>query len=172
MKIFFKQLKKLLGAGGYLVGMVLIVECMTVFIRQWIGFPISLTGKIQYVLTLILIGISLSGLAWFNFSLNLIKVNFLDGERKLVTIGPFNYVRHPLYAVILWGLLPLTVVWGADWLFAAAWVLIVVTGHFLVKIEEKGLVADFGEDYQRYRRYVPPLFPYRGNGGKRFRNQV
>ena len=114
-------------------------------------------------------GLFLAGMIWFNASLNLIKVNLLDGDRTLVTQGPFSYVRHPLYAILLLTALPLTIVWSAEGLFAAAWLVILLIAHVLVLKEERGLQEEFGDAYTTYRQYVPALLPYKGNGGKRYR---
>ncbi len=43
-------------------------------------------------------------------------------------------------------------------LFNILWTLWVILGTFL---EEKDLVADFGEKYSQYQREVPMLFPWR-----------
>ena len=166
---FLDGLRKLWGVGGYLLIIVLLVEVVTMLVRQWTGFPFRVTRTFQIGLTVILGGLCLAGVIWFNASLNLVKVNLLGGERTLVTHGPFSYVRHPLYAVLLLTALPLTIVWSADGLFVAAWLVILLLGHALVLKEERGLREEFGEAYTTYRRYVPALLPYKGNGGKRYR---
>jgi protein-S-isoprenylcysteine O-methyltransferase Ste14 len=106
---------------------------------------------------------------WFNNSLNLAKVYLQGGEHKLITKGPFNYVRHPLYAILLFTLPPLMIIWYADMLFIIPWVVIFVISQYVVLLEERGLVKAFGEDYKRYREHVPTLLPYKGAGGRRYR---
>ena len=60
-------------------------------------------------------------------------------------------------------------IWLADYLFFIPWALVLIVSHYVVRLEERGLMAAFGEDYERYRRYVPALLPYRGAGGRRYR---
>jgi protein-S-isoprenylcysteine O-methyltransferase Ste14 len=146
----------------------LLVEGVTMSVHKWVGFPLRVTRTVQVGLTVILGGLCVAGLIWFNASLNLIKVNLLDGERTLVTQGPFSYVRHPLYAIVLLTALPLTIVWSADGLFVIAWFVILLLSHALVLKEERGLREEFGDAYTTYRQYVPALLPYKGNGGKRY----
>ena len=105
---------------------------------------------------------------WFNHLLNLIRVNLLNGKNELIAHGPFAYARHPLYSTIMITIPPLVIIWFADLLFFVPWVLIILVSHFVVPIEERGLIDAFGEDYERYRKYVPALLPYKGAGGKRY----
>jgi protein-S-isoprenylcysteine O-methyltransferase Ste14 len=142
---------------------------LTVVLWQWVSFPIPLTLEVQIVLTVPCVAACLLGVIWFNRTLNLIKAHLLGGEHELVTHGPFAYVRHPLYATVMMTLPPLVIVWFADLVFFIPWILIVIAAHCIVSSEERGLVDAFGEDYRRYRRYVPALLPYKGNGGRRYR---
>jgi protein-S-isoprenylcysteine O-methyltransferase Ste14 len=66
---------------------------------------------------------------------------------------------------------PLFIVWFADLLFFVPWFLIYVIAHPVVRLEERGLIKTFGKDYEAYRRHVPALLPYKGAGGKRYREE-
>ncbi len=69
------------------------------------------------------------------------------------------WVRHPLYACILvlfWTNVDLT----ADlFLLSALWSAWIWVGAML---EERDLVAEFGDAYRAYQRQVPMFFPWRG----------
>ena len=149
-----------------LVGIVL--EGLTVIIQQWAYFPISLDTSMKILLTIPFVVVCLLGLIWFNRSLNLIRVNFSNEENKLITCGPFAYVRHPLYSALMITIPPLVIIWFADLLFFISWILIILVSHLIVSIEERGLIEAFGEEYKNYRKYVPALIPYKGPVGKRF----
>jgi hypothetical protein len=79
-------------------------------------------------------------------------------EPRFAVRGPYRWVRHPLYffaLVLFWAAPDLT----ADrLLFNVLWTLWVWVGTIL---EERDLVATFGEPYREYRRRVPMLVPYR-----------
>lgn len=166
---FLESFKGLFGVGLYLLLIGFVLEMATVILRRWVSFPFSIAVGIQIGLTVPCILIALIGVVWFNISLNLVKVHFMGGENKLITHGLYNYVRHPLYAILLITLPPLLMIWYQDWLFIVPWLLIFVIAHFVVSLEEQELVKTFGEDYKMYQRYVPPLLPYKGAGGIRYR---
>jgi protein-S-isoprenylcysteine O-methyltransferase Ste14 len=77
--------------------------------------------------------------------------------------GPYRWVRHPLYSlllVFLWSSPDLTA--GRLLLNALFTVWIVVGAH----LEERDLVRDFGGPYRAYQREVPMLLPWTVPGGK------
>ena len=80
--------------------------------------------------------------------------------------GPYLWVRHPLYffsLVLIW---TAPVVSSDRVLFNVLWTLWIALGSYL---EEKDLVAEFGERYRRYQKTVPMLFPWRGPVGRGLR---
>ena len=168
VKSLISSLKNLLGVGPYLLLVGIVLEGLTVIIQQWAYFPISLDISIKILLTIPFVVACLLGLIWFNRSLNLIRVNFSNEENKLITCGPFAYVRHPLYSALMITIPPLVIIWFADLLFFISWILIILVSHLIVSIEERGLIEAFGEEYKNYRKYVPALIPYKGPVGKRF----
>jgi methanethiol S-methyltransferase len=75
--------------------------------------------------------------------------------------GPFRWVRHPLYAGIL------ALLWIRPEMMADGLVLSILWSGWIVVgtlLEERDLVADFGDDYRRYQQQVPMLVPWRGRG--------
>ena len=171
VKSFINSIKKLLGVGPYLLLLGIIIEGLTVIIQKSIYFPISLDTGIQILLTIPCVVACLLGMRWFNRSLDLIKINFSNGENSMITHGPFAYVRHPLYSTLMLTLPPLLIIWFADFIFFIPWILIILVSHLIVSIEERGLIEVFGEEYERYQKYVPALLPYKGYAGKYFSKQ-
>ena len=79
-------------------------------------------------------------------------------RQELVTTGIRARVRHPIYLghlceIVGWcvgtGLMPLFALLG----FA------LVTGFFMIRIEDRELEARFGETYREYRERVPAVVP-------------
>jgi protein-S-isoprenylcysteine O-methyltransferase Ste14 len=79
-------------------------------------------------------------------------------EIPLTISGPYRFVRHPLYFFVL------LMIWSNPYLtldrllFNVLWTTWICLGAFL---EERDLVADFGEAYGEYKRKVPMLLPWR-----------
>ena len=73
--------------------------------------------------------------------------------------GPYRWVRHPLYACIL------ALLWVRPEMMADGLVLATLWSGWIVVgtvLEERDLVADFGDEYRRYQRQVPMLVPWHG----------
>jgi protein-S-isoprenylcysteine O-methyltransferase Ste14 len=80
-------------------------------------------------------------------------------EHKLVTEGPYRWVRHPLYGVGLLEILALSLIAG-NWFMALLWVIGVLVFRFIViPIEEAKLIAAFDGEYERYRARTGALAP-------------
>ena len=79
-------------------------------------------------------------------------------ETPLTISGPYRFVRHPLYFCVL------LMIWSNPYLtmdrllFNILWTVWIYVGAFL---EERDLIADFGESYREYKRKVPMLIPWR-----------
>ncbi len=84
-----------------------------------------------------------------------------DAPRRVVAVGPYRFVRNPIY------LAALLVVLGEAWLFLSIPLLlyavtIAVGCHlFVIGYEEPTLAARFGAEYQAYRRAIPRWLPRR-----------
>jgi methanethiol S-methyltransferase len=79
-------------------------------------------------------------------------------DTPLTISGPYRFVRHPLYFFVL------LMIWSNPYLtldrllFNVLWTIWICIGALL---EERDLVADFGEAYSEYKRKVPMLIPWR-----------
>ena len=165
------RFKNLLGAGPLLLLLGFLIEGLTIVIRQWISLYVPITFEWQLILTTCCVTVFLLGMMWFNLSLNLIRANLLNEKKKLITFGPFNYVRHPMYSTLLWTVPPIVMIWFSDLLFLFPWILLFVISHYVVTMEEQRLIEIFGQEYKKYRQFVPSLLPYKGAGGRRYRQQ-
>ena len=81
-------------------------------------------------------------------------------DARMVTHGPYRWIRHPLYTFgsLLWlNLSLLADLWGFVPFLAFSWILLARR----TRLEEKELLLQFGEEYRRYMdrtgRYLPRL---------------
>lgn len=80
--------------------------------------------------------------------------------RRLVTTGPYTYIRHPSIIAKLIGVIGLAFAFNS-WCFLCLIIpLLMVWSYFWNSRRQDGdLVKVFGEEYLRYRRDVPMLIP-------------
>jgi protein-S-isoprenylcysteine O-methyltransferase Ste14 len=95
------------------------------------------------------------------FGLVPIRVHLRDKQLRppnFVLRGPYLWIRHPLYFFMI------VLIWSAPdvssdrLLFNALWTVWIILGSYL---EERDLVAEFGERYRQYQKAVPMLLPWR-----------
>jgi protein-S-isoprenylcysteine O-methyltransferase Ste14 len=76
-----------------------------------------------------------------------------------MTIGPYRYVRHPLYSAGFVEVVALSVI-AANWFMALVMVLgMVMILAVVIPREEAHLIGAFGDDYEAYRKRTGRLLP-------------
>jgi protein-S-isoprenylcysteine O-methyltransferase Ste14 len=85
----------------------------------------------------------------------------IQSKHRLITSGPYRWVRHPLYAVIFLTMFSLAGI-AANWLFIIPALAAATTIYLRISEEERMMVKEFPEDYPAYMRrtgrILPPLF--------------
>jgi protein-S-isoprenylcysteine O-methyltransferase len=80
-------------------------------------------------------------------------------DHKLITVGPYAYVRNPIYTGML-GVLIATGLATEHWIALPIAVFIFIVGMVIrVRSEEKLLRAAFGQEFEDYARRVPAVLP-------------
>jgi protein-S-isoprenylcysteine O-methyltransferase Ste14 len=72
--------------------------------------------------------------------------------------GPYRWVRHPFYFLVLVMLWASPVVSGDRLLLNALFTIWIVLG---TRWEERDLIVQYGDAYRRYQAEVPMLMPWR-----------
>jgi protein-S-isoprenylcysteine O-methyltransferase Ste14 len=82
----------------------------------------------------------------------------LRGSHRLIAEGPYRRVRHPMYAVLMFCFLNLS-------LISAAWPLLLLTAltvPFFYRVtvkEEEMMIGQFGDEYRAYRERTGRFLP-------------
>ena len=132
----------------------------------WKPLPLKLPWWLQLVISLLGALIFFSSLVLYVWGLRSLGESFnassglgvrLQQAHRLVTHGPYAYVRHPMYmAVILvgWGGLLLYRTWTM--LFFAILMLGLIVR---ARREEQAMAQVFGAGWENYQQHVPGWFP-------------
>lgn len=82
-----------------------------------------------------------------------------DPPRQLVVVGPYRWVRNPMYVALALVLVGWTILFRSN-AVAVYGTLLVIAFHLRVVLyEEPTLRRTFGESFERYRRDVPRWLP-------------
>jgi protein-S-isoprenylcysteine O-methyltransferase Ste14 len=76
---------------------------------------------------------------------------------KLITKGPYKYIRHPMYLAVLLATLGWVV--GDGVTASLAWLLLLVVLNVKIHLEEKLLESEF-KSYKKYQDVTWRLIPY------------
>ena len=78
---------------------------------------------------------------------------------KLVTEGPYRFVRNPIYTGMLGMLIATGLAWS-HWIVLLIAVIVFMTGTLIrVRSEEKLLREAFGQEFESYARRTPAVIP-------------
>ncbi|MDH7601802.1 MAG: isoprenylcysteine carboxylmethyltransferase family protein [Armatimonadota bacterium] len=83
----------------------------------------------------------------------------LQPTKVLVTTGPYAYTRNPMVLGALFVLLGVAFLRRSTAGIVLVPILAGLAAAYLKTFEEKGLAQRFSDEYERYRRVVPMLFP-------------
>lgn len=155
------------GGPIYAIASGVVVLALVFFWQESSYILLSPQGLVRWAFRasfLVAIGCVLWALSTGFFALYRLQSNIDDlrGRDKqkapLITHGPYRWVRHPLYLsalVLLWSYPDLTLDRLLLNLLFSVWV---IAGTLL---EERKLLATYGEDYRNYQSEVPMMIPWR-----------
>lgn len=121
----------------------------------------QIVGSLVFILGLIIMAICIRKYFMHLSGLKSLYLNDEQAANQLQVSGIHRFVRHPLY------LGTFMTIWGLWLLFPQlslliANVIITLYTVWAIGLEEKKLVAEFGDAYRRYQKQVPKLVPLPG----------
>src|SRR5262249_10269477 len=111
------------------------------------------------------LGLAMLPLLYWVFSSlgsNISETTLTKEKHRLVTHGPFQWVRHPLYSAAIIVLISMSVL-AANWfMLTMACIALIGVAVLVIPREEAELIRKFGTEYQDYMlrtgRLAPRLF--------------
>jgi protein-S-isoprenylcysteine O-methyltransferase Ste14 len=146
------------GMGGLLVLSIVIAHVVSPARMKWASFDsapwVLWLGAMLGVLTI-------PAVLWVFVTLgrNVSETVLTKQRHELVMTGPYQWIRHPLYATSL-------MLFAAIGLMLTSWVVLlfailafVIFRFLVVPVEERHLLEKFGDEYGRYMQRTGRLFP-------------
>jgi protein-S-isoprenylcysteine O-methyltransferase Ste14 len=154
------------GGAVYAIASGMVLLLVVVLWQKSSGMFMTVHGMFRWVFYAAYV-LSMVGFAWgvralgafdpFGLGPILAELRGMKPRRMGFTVrGPYRWVRHPLYLFMLLMIWSSPDMSGDRLLFNALWTAWIVVGTWL---EERDLVAEFGEVYREYQRSVPMLLP-------------
>src|SRR5262245_54051829 len=75
-----------------------------------------------------------------------------DPPRKLVVVGPYRFVRNPIYIGAVMAMLGAALYLWSPWLVLYSFIVLIVTHVMVILYEEPHLRRVFGQPYENYLR--------------------
>ena len=110
------------------------------------------------------VGIALAGFVPLQWAQNTLRKSWSDTprmmkEQTLVTSGPYQWVRHPIYTAFIL-ILGSTFLISANWLIGLGWIIMVVLEiSSRIRFEESLMIQYFGDQYREYMKNTGRLLP-------------
>ncbi len=89
-----------------------------------------------------------------------------SAQDRLVTEGPYAYVRHPQYSGLFVIMIGMLIQWPTI-ITALMFPVLIFIYYRLSKREEEEMIKTFGDEYQQYRERVPMFIPKIGQTERR-----
>jgi protein-S-isoprenylcysteine O-methyltransferase Ste14 len=129
---------------------------------EWLYSPVLLPRSLgMQIVGLILIALALVLRIWARAQLRDLYSGHVEvhADHRLIQSGPYHFVRHPGYTGFLLLVLGISIGY-ASWIGIAAVTLLLLPGlAYRIRVEERLLEEEFGEEYRLFFRRTKKLIP-------------
>jgi protein-S-isoprenylcysteine O-methyltransferase Ste14 len=145
-----------------ILGMIGIVAVLIYAVNtSWLSWA---SLRLPFWLRWLGVGIAILGFALLQWAQNTLGKNWSDTprmikEQSLITSGPYQHIRHPIYSAFLL-ILGSTLLISANWLIGLAWLgMTTLEVASRIHFEETLMLENFGESYRAYMQHTGRLLP-------------
>jgi protein-S-isoprenylcysteine O-methyltransferase Ste14 len=133
----------------------------------WLFWPRALAWSYfqsPIVLRWVAVALLVPVLSFFTWSFRTLGSNYRGGvglydDHELVSVGPYRWIRHPIYAAFI-GIMLLVTLLSANWVLGLSGLLLVTSIAVIrIPVEERQLHDRFGQQWERYRDRTGLMVP-------------
>jgi protein-S-isoprenylcysteine O-methyltransferase Ste14 len=149
------KLASLLGIAGFLTMIAYVVNPAWL---SWASLPLPVWVRWAGV------GLAITGFMLLQWAQNTLASSWSDAprmmkEQKLITSGPYRWIRHPIYSAFLL-ILGSTLLISANWLIGLCWLgMTIIEIISRIGFEESLMIEYFGDQYRTYMKQTGRLLP-------------
>jgi len=149
------KLASLLGMIGILATLLFVINPGWL---AWANLPLPVWLRLVGSL------FALAGFALLQWAQNSLGKSWSDmprmmSEQKLITSGPYQFIRHPIYTAFIL-ILGSTLFISANWLIGISWIGMTLLEIFSrINFEERIMLEFFGDRYRKYMKNTGRLLP-------------
>jgi protein-S-isoprenylcysteine O-methyltransferase Ste14 len=148
-------------AGSYWLLIVTVFLCFGLAFSSRFAQIGLLPEPIRYAgLGLMVAGIALRQWAVFTLGRHFSVVVAIEKDHRLIQTGPYCWLRHPAYTGGLLAVMGLHLVMGNGWTLLLALVVLLPAFIYRLRVEERTLLAHFGDAYRTYQQQTWGLLPW------------
>lgn len=112
-----------------------------------LGFALFAAGMLSFVVTTVYLKAAFLG-------------NVEPVTDRLITTGPYRFVRHPLYLSMSVAAMGIAVAFRSSWGMLISLTVFLPAGLWRAKLEEEALARKFGQAWESYTRHTRFAIPF------------
>ena len=147
--------KNIFGSGPTGVLTTVLLWVLALQISTWISIPeMRIAPTLRYILIVLFSIDATLLLVWSH-----IILPPSARAKTLITAGPYQYVRHPIYAAFIWSGTGIMAMVYKSWLLIIFIIPIHIFWTWHIQKEEKHMLEKFGSEYKNYMNSTGQFFP-------------
>ncbi len=152
---FSKTYKRIFGVGPVGLITTFLVWALFFYTEKWIGLPPMKISGIFRIFLLVVLGLD----AVYLYVGGMIVLMKNQWGNKLVTQGPYQFIRHPFYSALIYSATGSLALWLYSWALLISVIPLTLFWSWLATKEERYIIDRFGDEYLQYMKKTGQFFP-------------